>query len=140
MDGKEALSTLIRYVMRETAYHRISLATVAAPSDGSTVDLMPDDPDIAASGVQGVPVLYGIPGVKAKFLPGAKMLLFFLSGDPKQPRAMCFDGSAAEITMGGGVMGVARVGDQVTLTAATSPAGTVTGVGIITGGSIVVKA
>lgn len=135
-DARTKLAAFIRWVMRDTVYHRVTLATVAAPSSGKTVDLIPEDPTFAGPGLQGVPVVYGMPGVEAQFTPGTKMFLFFANGDPRKPHAIgFFDGTALSISFAGGQLGIARVGDPVTVTDPIS--GPLTG--MIIGGSPLVK-
>jgi hypothetical protein len=143
---RDSLAAFIRWVMRDTAYHRVFTAVVMAPSDGATVDLLPDDPTVAGNGLQGVPVSYGVPGASAKLLPGIRMLLIFEGGDPSKPRAICFDGSPLEVSFGGGQSPVARVGDNVTINPlgliSGGPGSPVTGscIGTIMAGAVGVKA
>lgn len=130
-DGKGALAAFIRWVMRHTVYYRVTLATVTVQA-GQTVDLICDDPDLSGLGLQGVPLMYGLPGSTAQIVPGCKVLLLFSGGDPRKPVAVGFDGSAIVTQLGGGTMPVARVGDSivVTVTSLGSPA-----VGTVIGGS-----
>lgn len=146
---RESLAAFIRWVMRDTAYHKVFTAVVMAPSSGDTVDLLPDDPTIAGNGLQGVPVSYGVPGAKAMLTPGMRMLLFFEGGDPSKPHAICFDGSPLEVSFGGGKSPIARVGDNIvisnvsTIIAPPGPSGgpcTGTAVGTIMAGAVGVKA
>lgn len=139
LDGAGALERFIRWVTRDAIYSRVYSATVVAQV-GQTVDLLPDSQELQGGGLQGVPLMYGAPGVEAQFLPGTKVLLLFQDGRPDRPLAICFDGAAILLKLGGGSSPVARVGDTVTLTTATCPAGACTGQGIITGGSAVVQA
>lgn len=144
MSARQALEKFIRLVMRDTLYHGSFLAEVQSPSSGDTVDLLPDDPRIRGDGFQGVPVSYGLPGVKAKFSPGAKMLLVFENGDPRKPRAMLFDANSShvEISFANGVQPFARVGDNVSVSVAIpsgSSAGTYPAQGQIIGGNPTVK-
>lgn len=139
LDGSSALERFIRWVMRDTVYGRVYAATVIAQT-GSTVDLLPESSELSAAGLQGVPVMYGAPGIEAVFAPGTKMLLIFQDGRPDRPLAICFDGAAILLKLGGGSSPVARVGDQITLTSAVSAGSPCTGVGIITGGSAKVLA
>ena len=147
---RDTLAAFIRWVMRDTAYHRIFTAVVVAPSGGDTVDLLPDDPSIRGNGLQGVPVSYGLPGAKATFSPGVRMLLFFENGDKTKPRAICFEGSHLTMAFGGGVQAIARVGDSISFngtivgTAAAAPpvavTGTCSGTGMIIAGAPTVTA
>jgi hypothetical protein len=144
MNVPSALEAIIRFVMRDTTYHKHYTATVQGPVVGDTVDLLPDDPAIRGAGLSGVPIMYGLPGVSAKVLPGTKMTLFFENGDPQKPRAAMWEGGHIELSFNDGVMPIARVGDQITITSALAGSGPtalpVTGVGIITGGAPTVKA
>lgn len=145
---RDALAGFIRWVMRDTAYHRIFTAVVMAPSSGDTVDLLPDDPSIRGNGLQGVPVSYGIPGAKATFAPGVRMLLLFENGDKTKPRAICFDGDHLTLAFGGGVQALARVGDSISFsgtivgTSATGGAvsGSCSGTGTVISGAPTVTA
>lgn len=139
LDGSSALERFIRWVMRDTVYSRVYSATVVAQI-GQTVDLLPDSDDLRGSGLQGVPLMYGAPGIEAQFLPGTKVLLIFQDGRPDRPLAICFDGAAILLKLGGGSSPVARVGDTITLTTATAGGTPCTGQGIIVGGSPVVQA
>jgi len=125
--------------MRDVTYHRHYSATVQLQS-GETVHLLPDDDDIRGAGLTDVKIMHGLPGVAVKVLPGTKMTLFFLNGDPKEPRAALWEGGSIEISFNGGVMPIARVGDQISITSAVAGPYPVTGVGIITAGTPTVKA
>ena len=63
------------------------------------------------------------------------MTLFFEDGDKSKPRILGWQSGALVVTLQDGGAPVARVGDQITITTATSPSGTVSGVGIITAGN-----
>ena len=141
-DARESFRRLVRWIMRDViTYYRVSLATVVVQT-GSTVDLTPDDPDLAGLGLQGVPLTWGLPDSTAQLVPGCKVLLFFEQGDPRKPRAVGFDGTALMIQLGGGTKPVARVGDPVAITSAVANPGglTVTGTAVIVGGSAKVQA
>ena len=140
MSASDSMAAFVRWVMRDTKYHKHYLCTVQMQL-GSTVDLLPDDPAMRGAGLSGVPITYGLPGVTATFLAGTKMTLFFENGDPAKPRAQGFEGSHVELSFADGTKPVARVGDTIMLTSATSVSGgAVTGSGTIMGGAPTVKA
>ena len=138
MSVGSALESIVRWIMRDVKYHKHYSATVQSQI-GDTVHLLPDDPSIRSNGLTNVPIMHGLPGVAVRVLPGTKMTLFFANGDPAEPRAALWEGGALEISFGGGVMPFARVGDAIAITSATSPSGPVTGTGIITAGTPLVK-
>lgn len=121
---EEKLSAFIRWVMRDTKYHKHYVCTVARQL-GESVDLTPDDPSIRGAGLQGVPIMHGLPGVSVMVAPGTKMTLFFENGDPTKPRAQMWEGGHIEISFADGVMPIARVGDVVSI----NPAGLVGNLG-----------
>lgn len=136
---KEAMAAFVRFIMRDVTYHKHYLATVMSQA-GARVDIRPDDQAIAGSGLSGV-ALDTIPGVDATVPAGAKVTLYFANGDPQQPRCRWVEGTPVSLVLAGGTMPVARVGDNITITTATSvTGGAVTGSGIITGGAPLVKA
>lgn len=133
--ASENLSKFIRFVMRDVTYHKHYMCTTQSIA-GSSVDLLPDDVAFAGAGLTGVPVDNGTVGVSFQIAPGARAVLYFESGDPRKPRARIFADSAITMTLNGGSLPVARVGDQVVVTSATGAPLT----GIITGGNSAVKA
>lgn len=150
MSASESLQKFIRWVMRDVTYHKHYTATVQLQA-GDTVDLLPDDPAIRGNGLSGVPIMYGLPGVKATVAPGTKMTLFFENGDPSKPRAAMWEGGHIELSFANGVMPIGRVGDQVVIpagipvsttgtAAAQTGATTAPAIGQITGGAPTVKA
>jgi hypothetical protein len=89
---------------------------VAQNVDGS-LELVPDDSRLP--GMSGVPIRYGVPGLKATVLPGARALVGFAGGDPAKPEAELWESAsvlklevdATLVTLNGGVQPIARVGD-----------------------------
>ncbi len=65
------------------------------------LELMPDDERIRGGGLSEIQIRHGLPGVKVKVTPGARVNIFFEDGDPKKPAAALWpDGSAClEITI-----------------------------------------
>lgn len=134
---REALEALIRWVMRDVTYHKHYGATVMGQI-GTELEVMPDDKSIAGAGLSKVKILYGLPGVTARVLPGTRVTLFFENGDPKKPRVHSWEGGHVEISFANGAMPVARVGDMVSVAGVVVGDGTA--VGYITGGAPTVKA
>ena len=138
MSVGSAFEAMVRFVMRDVRYHKHYSATVQSQL-GDKVHLLPDDPSIRSNGLTEVQIMHGLPGVSVRVLPGTKMTLFFLNGDPKEPRAALWEGGSIEIAFNDGVMPFARVGDAIALTSAVAGPYPVTGVGIITAGTPTVK-
>lgn len=140
MNGRDALEAFIRWVMRDTTYLGTYICTVMGQV-GQSLELKPDSDKLAGlSGLSQVPIRHGVPGMSAQVPPGTRVLLAFEDGDPQKPYAALWDGVAIEVSFAGGQQPVARLGDMITLTVATSPVGPVTGVGIISAGNPLVKA
>lgn len=68
----------------QLAFYRAEVKACA--SDGSTVDLQPEDSRI--KGHQQVPVRTGVPGLVAVVQPGAIVHLGWIGGDPSKPVAV----------------------------------------------------
>lgn len=68
---------------------------VGQSSDLERVDLQPEDPSIKAQGLQGVPIRYGMPGIKCTLKKGAqngaRVMLGFDGADPDKPFAAICD-------------------------------------------------
>lgn len=110
---KEELERFVRWVMRDVTYHKHYPCTVQGQS-GMTLDLLPDDPEIAGAGLGGVPLRVGLPGFVVQVPPGARVMLSFDNGDPKKPAAALFDpGSVTGIQFADGTQAIARQGDLV---------------------------
>lgn len=114
MDFRAALERLISYVVRDTTFLRSYECTVERQAADGTLDLMPDNPAIAGTGLQGVPIYHGLPGVTVTVTPGARVLLQFVNGDPTKPYASLWrSGDIEEIRFNGGTAPIARQGDAV---------------------------
>lgn len=159
MDPRASFARVIAYVVRERVYLRSYESTVESQNDDGTVDLLPDSDAIRGTGLQSVPIYHGLPGVTVRVVPGARVLLQFVGGDPAKPYASLWrSGDIEEISFNGGQAPVARQGDAVAVywpatlnfTGAIvgTPSGTITGVltvgtqsaGIIQTGASKVKA
>lgn len=133
---REALERIIRWVMRDVKYHK-HYGAVVMGQVGDEVEVLPDDPSIASKGLSKVKIMYGLPGVSAQVLPGARVTLYFEDGNPQKPRVRWGEGPHISISFANGVMPMARVGDTVAIPPGTDTAG---GVGYIVGGAPTVKA
>ena len=114
MDPRDAIKRIIDYVVRERIYLRSYECTVEAQNDDGTVDLLPDDAAVRGTGLQSVPIYHGLPAVTVRVVPGARVLLQFVRGDPSKPYASLWrSGDIEEISFNGGQAPVARQGDPV---------------------------
>ncbi len=115
-DITEAFRVLVRAALSpEIDYLAHYAATViACASDGATVDVQAKDPRVAKSVGQGVPVLRGTAGVVPVVEAGAEVMICWLGGDPKQPRAALWGtATLTSLTIAEGTKGAARVDDGV---------------------------
>jgi hypothetical protein len=116
VDPRAAIERLISYVVRDRVYMRSYECTVEAQNADGTVDLLPDDLTMRGTGLQSVAVYHGLPGVTVLVVPGARVLLQFVAGDPSRPYASLWrSGDIAEISFNGGQAPVARQGDAVAI-------------------------
>ena len=106
--ASDSLKKFIRYVTRDTTYHKHYGCTVQGQS-GQTVDLLPNDPDMRGSGLNGVPIYNGLPGVTAQVAPGSDAILFYEDGDPTKPRAKIVSEKHISVSFNDGLMPIARV-------------------------------
>jgi hypothetical protein len=114
MDFREAVERVIEYVVRDRLYLRAYECTVERQAADGSLDLLPDDERIRGTGLSGVPIYHGLPGVTVTVTPGARVLLQFVSGDPQRPFASLWrSGDIEEISFNGGTAPVARQGDPV---------------------------
>src|SRR6187402_2975751 len=119
--------------MRDVTYLGTYPATVMSQA-GEMCDVKPDSPKVSgSSGLSGVKIRHGFPGVSLMIPPGSRVLLAFDNGDPDKPYVALWEkGTVLNLTFADGTMPLARVGDQVMITSATSATGgPVTGQGII---------
>lgn len=120
---RAALDALIRWSTREQPYLRLYPATVRAQAADGTLDLEPDDAAIRGTGLSGVPIRHGIPGVTVEISSGQRVLLGFEAGDPRRPYAALWRTSG---TAKLGSLLVVQHGSTLALVAVTwFPAGTV---------------
>lgn len=120
---RAALDALIRWTTREQPYLRLYPATVRAQAADGTLDLDPDDAAIRGTGLSGVPIRHGIPGVTVEISAGQRIMLGFEAGDPRRPYAALWRTSG---TAKLGSLLVVQHGSTLALVAVTwFPAGTV---------------
>jgi hypothetical protein len=97
-----SLERLIRWVTRDTIYLTLYSATVIRQAADGTLDLMPEDLRLQSSGLQGVPIRHGLPGVTVEVPAGETVLLGFDSGDPAKPYASLWhEGQVSKVRIGG---------------------------------------
>lgn len=114
MDAIAALERLVLSFFPERLYLRSWECEVARQAADGTLDLVPDDERIRGAGLQGVPIFHGLPGVTVTVVPGARVLLQFVGGDPSKPFASLWrSGDIEEISFNGGTAPIARQGDPV---------------------------
>ncbi len=82
---------------------------VVSQSSSGLLDLLPDDPRVPSC--SGVPIRYGLPGVRATVPSGARVLLTYEAGDPAHPVAVLWElGAVTQLVVNGGTARAARVG------------------------------
>jgi hypothetical protein len=113
MDPSSSLARFVRWVMRDVTYHKLYPATVMA-QEGQTLSVLPDDESIQGTGLAKVPMLHGVPGMKAEVKPGARLLLGFRAGDPRRPYVALWESASVSLlTLPNGSLPIARQGDIV---------------------------
>ena len=111
---EESLERIVRAFVGDTKYHKMYGATVQGQS-GMSLDLTPTDESIRGDGLSSVPILTGLPGFTFLVPTGTEVVLFFLDGDPSQPRCMLPTGSVTNLTFDRGTYPFARVNDAVSV-------------------------
>ncbi len=109
---KQNLERFVRWIMRDVTFHRQYIATVTAQTSSGLLDLEVDDPNISATGFQGVPLRNGLPAIQLEVETGSTVLLAFENGDPAKPYAALWEQTA----------GTLRLGTIVIVQATTAPA------------------
>lgn len=130
MDPRAALERIIEAIVGDRTYLRSYECTVERQADDGSLDLLPDDARIRGTGLSGVPIYHGLPGVTVRVRQGARVLLQFVGGDPTKPYASLWrSGDIEEISFNGGQAPIARQGDPVAVywPASVTVAGTVDG-------------
>jgi hypothetical protein len=97
-----ALERLVRWVTRDALFLGQFTAQVITQAADGTLDLLPEDTRLRATGLQAVPIRHGLPGVKVKVPPGERVLLGFDQGDARKPyAALWHSGAVIEVQIGG---------------------------------------
>lgn len=108
----KALERFIRWVCRDARYHGHYPCTVQLVHQDGTVDLTPDDAEIAGAGLSHVTV-----DPDAIGSAGARCLVVFDAGDPARPRVTEWEGGPVHVVrLAGGTQGVAGFGAPVEVT------------------------
>ena len=130
---KADLAAFIRWVTRDTRYHRSYACSVQGQDASGLLDLYPDDESIRGSGTSKVPIKHGLPGVKVKVSVGSRVMMNFENGDPRKPFASLWDngGTQIEISVGASPLNNARQGDMIALTIPVVPAAPPAGAGFL---------
>lgn len=89
---KGPLAAFTRSLAARMDYAAAWPARVVQQNADGTLDLQPDDP--RWSGLQKVPIDYGVPGVSAQIAPGSRVLLTFAAANPAAPRATVWESSS----------------------------------------------
>lgn len=115
---KSGLVSFIRRTLGASIINRIDYLAfypckvVAQNADG-TLELVADDSRVGSP--SGVPIRYGVPGVKATVPSGSRCYLGFGGGDPRKPIVVDWEsGAVLTIIVAGGTQGAARIGDSTT--------------------------
>lgn len=135
-DLAASVAALVRHHTAGSVYLGQFPARVVSQNADGTLELKPDDSRLP--GMSQVPIRYGIPGVSAEVLPGARVAVEFEAGDPARPVATVWEsgtvtkllvtasvevtveapvvnvGNATQkVNLAGGGAGIARMGDTV---------------------------
>lgn len=115
-----AVERLLGRLTRRVDYLGLYPARVVAQRPDGTLDLVPDSPRVAPC--QGVPIRYGLPGVRATVPTGARVLLGYEAGDPARPVATFWElGTVTRLRVNGASRGAAREGDVVEASSDPNP-------------------
>jgi hypothetical protein len=127
------LQRVVSSLLSPTDYYAVYTATIVSVNADKTLDINPANPRFA--GMSNVPVYPGVAGCVASCVAGQMVLFSFSDGDPGSPYVLGVLGQpdkldivtttsvhidSAAINLNSGTKGVARNGDQVSVTAPTS--------------------
>jgi hypothetical protein len=112
------LEALVRRITRDTLYLGTFLCEVSKQSADGTLDLMPFDQRLRATGLQSVPLRHGWAGVKEMTVPpGELVMLAYDEGKPNKPYAALFNsGKVTKVVLD---IGSLEVGGTVAVALAT---------------------
>jgi hypothetical protein len=111
-----ALSKALRGKQQEIDFSREYPCKVVTQNPDGTLQLLPDDEIMRASGLDKVPIIYGTPGQKALVANGARCHLKFAAGDPSRPFVSGWEYDPEKVTVISvldGARSFARVGDLI---------------------------
>lgn len=108
----DAVARLVAALTRRVDHQALYPATVVTQRADGTLDLQPDDARVP--GCRGVPLRYGLPGVRATVPAGTRVLLTYEGGSPARPVATLWElGDVTRLRVNAGIRRVAREGDVV---------------------------
>lgn len=134
-----ALAGLVRAIVEPRIdYLAIYPCKVLAQASDGTLELRPESARLPE--MVGIPIRYGVPGVRAKVKVGARAMLAFEGGDPSAPVVALWDADAiAELTISadkiaiGGARPLVRQGDPVMVMLGPAAASKILAGGVGTG-------
>jgi hypothetical protein len=95
---KAGIVSLVRSATSRLAYAAPRFAKVVkGAADGSTLDVVPEDPAFPAMG--GVPLFHGLPGIKLQLAAGTRVLVEFSEADPARPFVRSWAGGESVTSM-----------------------------------------
>ena len=98
---KESFFRAARGASPRVEYYRPFFGTVVAQK-GNTVDVVPDDPMMPATGLQGIPLRHGLPGISVSVtvdpMKKTSVVVAYENGDPARAYASLWAGSEAGVT------------------------------------------
>lgn len=115
--ANSAFKNLFKSRQHEIDFSREYPCEVVSQNPDGTLMLLPDDEIMRASGLDHVPIRYGIPGIKAKISKGARCHLAFAAGDSTRPFVCSWEYDPDKVELNSifnGAQSLARVGDLVT--------------------------
>lgn len=123
----DGLQRLLAPLWRRLSYQALHPARVVAQAADGSLELVADDPDLMLP--PGVPIRYGLPGVRAVVPAGARVLVTFERGDPARPVATLWElGDVTSLAANASTRRVARTDDTANCgTLYFSAAGTLVG-------------
>lgn len=105
----DAFQRLLAPLSRRIDYQALHAARVVAQAADGTLELIPDDPRVPPC--RGVPIRYGLPGVRVVVPAGVRVLLTYEGGDPRRPVATLWElGDVTRLVVDGGTHPAARQG------------------------------
>ncbi len=144
--GNDPMEDAIRQATGDAAFARRYAAEVVAQHASGKVSLKLDSALMPE--LDNVPIVYGLPGVRAEVDPGARCRVEFVDGNPQKPEVVGWEHDGmSRLVFDGGSQAMARVDDDVdcgsltitcstgVITALYAPAG-VGGATPMTGGKI----